>query len=108
MSQVFINLLHNAIKFTPPGGKVTLSAYKQDESIVFYVKDSGVGILPKDLARIFERFYKSDPSRSKRGTGLGLSISKHLVEIHGGKIWAESSPNNGSRFLFAIPINKSN
>ena len=106
LSQVLINLIHNAIKFTPPGGTIVASAYKEKNNIVFFVKDSGVGIPEKDLERIFERFYKSDRSRTQRGTGLGLSISKHLVEKHGGKIWVESSRKAGSTFYFSIPINR--
>jgi len=106
LSQVLINLIHNAIKFTPPGGNIIVSAYKEKNSIVFFVKDSGIGIPEKDLERIFERFYKSDRSRTRRGTGLGLSISKHLVEKHGGKIWVESSRKVGSTFYFSIPINR--
>jgi two-component system phosphate regulon sensor histidine kinase PhoR len=101
---VLVNLLHNAIKFTRPGGSIELSAYQQLNTIVFSVKDTGIGILPKDLARVFERFYKSDRSRSERGTGLGLSIARHLVEAHGGKIWAESEVNQGSTFSFSIPF----
>lgn len=104
LERVLVNLLHNAIKFTPPGGEIELSAHQKLNTIVFSIKDSGVGIQPKDLDRIFERFYKSDRSRSERGTGLGLSISKHLVEAHGGKIWAESQVNQGSTFSFSIPI----
>jgi two-component system phosphate regulon sensor histidine kinase PhoR len=104
LSRALVNLLHNAIKFTPSGGKVEVSAYQEEEDIVFYVKDTGIGIPPKDLERIFERFYKSDPSRSNQGTGLGLSITKHLVEIHGGKIYAESEPHIGTTIRFHIPI----
>jgi len=106
LSRALINLLHNAIKFTPSGGKIEISAYQDDNNIVFFVKDSGVGIPQKDLERIFERFYKSDPSRSNHGTGLGLSIAKHLVEAHGGRIWAERNPQSGSTILFIIPINQ--
>ncbi len=104
LESVLVNLLHNAIKFTPPGGSIELSAYQNLNTIVFSVKDSGIGIPPKDLARVFERFYKSDRSRSERGTGLGLSIARHLVEAHGGKIWAESQVNQGSTFSFSIPM----
>ena len=106
LERVLVNLMHNAIKFTPPGGKIEITAYQKLNTIVFSVKDSGIGIQFKDLTRIFERFYKSDRSRSERGTGLGLSISKHLVEAHGGKIWAESQVNQGSTFSFSIPITK--
>ena len=104
LSQVLLNLIHNAIKFTPPGGRIELSAIEENNHVIFFVKDNGVGIPEKDLERIFERFYKSDRSRTQHGTGLGLSISKHLVEKHGGKIWVESSFNAGSTFKFSIPI----
>jgi len=104
LERVLVNLLHNAIKFTQPGGSIQLSAARDGNQVVFSVRDSGVGIQPRDLERIFERFYKSDRSRSERGTGLGLSISKHLVEAHGGRIWAESQVNQGSLFSFSIPI----
>ena len=106
LSRVLVNLLHNAIKFTPSGGGIETSAYQESNTIVFFVKDSGVGIPQKDLERIFERFYKSDPSRSNHGTGLGLSIAKHLVEAHGGKIWAERNPQLGSTIKFFIPLNQ--
>ncbi len=104
MEQVLVNLLHNAIKFTPPGGKITVSAYREDNHITFYIKDTGVGIAPDALPRIFERFYKADKARSGGGTGLGLSIARHLVEAHGGKIWAESMVGQGSTFNFTIPL----
>jgi two-component system, OmpR family, phosphate regulon sensor histidine kinase PhoR len=104
LDQVLMNLIHNAIKFTPPGGKILVSAFTQDDKVVFCVKDTGVGISSEALQRIFERFYKTDRSRSGGGTGLGLSISKHLVEAHQGKIWAESKVDEGSAFYFSIPI----
>jgi two-component system phosphate regulon sensor histidine kinase PhoR len=104
MEQVLINLIHNAIKFTPPGGKITLAAIQQNHEIVFSVKDTGIGIPPRDLERIFERFYKVDRARSDHGTGLGLSIARHLVEAHGGRIWVESISTKGSTFFFSIPI----
>jgi len=104
IEQVLVNLLHNAIKFTPPGGKITVSAYTEDSNVIIYVKDTGVGIAPGALPRIFERFYKADRARSGGGTGLGLSIARHLVEAHGGRIWAESMVNQGSTFFFSIPL----
>ena len=104
MEQVLVNLIHNAIKFTPPGGKITLSAVPQNNEMVFTIKDTGIGIPPRDIERIFERFYKVDRARSAQGTGLGLSIARHLVEAHGGRIWVESIQTEGSTFFFSIPI----
>ncbi|NTV36552.1 MAG: cell wall metabolism sensor histidine kinase WalK, partial [Anaerolineaceae bacterium] len=101
---VLVNLIHNAIKFTTPGGKITVGGYGQKTEVVIFVRDTGVGINPDELSRIFERFYKSDRARSGKGTGLGLSISKHLVETHGGRIWAESQPGEGSTFSFSLPL----
>jgi two-component system phosphate regulon sensor histidine kinase PhoR len=103
IEQVLVNLIHNGIKFTSSGGTVTLSAEASSRLIRFAVSDSGIGIPTDDLPRIFERFYKADPSRRSGGTGLGLSISKHLIEAHGGKIWAESREGKGSTFYFELP-----
>ena len=104
IGQVFVNLIHNAIKFTAPGGSIVLSAKIEGPVVCFCVSDTGIGINAEDLPRIFERFYKADRARSSKGTGLGLSISRHLVEAHGGKIWAESIVTQGARFYFTIPI----
>lgn len=108
LEQVLVNLLHNAIKFTPMGGTILVRATPQSDDrlqneILFSVRDSGVGIPPEDLARIFERFYKADRARTGGGTGLGLAIARHLVGAHGGKIWAESQRGEGSTFYFTIP-----
>ncbi len=103
LEQVLVNLLHNAIKFTPPGGEVRLAAEVQDDDILFSVADTGVGIPADDLPRIFERFYKTDRARSGGGTGLGLAIARHLVQAHGGQIWGESVEGAGSTFYFRIP-----
>lgn len=103
ISQVFVNLIHNAIKFTPPGGSIHLTAWQEGNEVVFLVRDNGVGIARKNLKRIFERFYKADRARSGGGTGLGLSICKHIIDAHGGRIWAESEENVGSKFFFTIP-----
>ncbi|MEW5940388.1 MAG: ATP-binding protein [Chloroflexota bacterium] len=104
LEQVLVNLIHNAVKFTRRGGTVALSAKEDGKSVVFSVQDTGVGIPSDDLPRIFERFYRVEKSRTGSGTGLGLSIAKHIVEAHGGKIWAESEEGKGSTFHFAIPI----
>ncbi len=103
IQQVLVNLLHNAIKFTPPGGQVMVAAHLEDGMVRFATRDTGIGIAPDDLPRIFERFYKVDRSRATSGTGLGLAIARHLVEAHGGSIWAESQPGKGSTFYFTIP-----
>ena len=104
ITQVLINLIHNAVKFTPPGGSITLSTYQDNNQIVFYVRDTGVGIASKDLSRIFERFYKADRARAGGGTGLGLSIARHMIESHSGYIWVESEEGEGSTFYFTLPI----
>ena len=104
ITQVLINLIHNAIKFTPNGGGITVSAYLDGEQVVFFVRDTGVGIDRKDLGRIFERFYKADQARTSGGTGLGLSIARHMIESHGGYIWAESVVGGGSTFSFSLPL----
>jgi two-component system phosphate regulon sensor histidine kinase PhoR len=110
LEQVMVNLLHNAIKFTPPGGEICIRARTTvDEStqkpvLIFSVQDTGVGIPADMLPRIFERFYKGDRARSGGGTGLGLAIARHTVEAHQGKIWAESETGKGSTFYFSIPI----
>jgi two-component system phosphate regulon sensor histidine kinase PhoR len=104
LEQALVNLIHNAVKFTRRGGFVTLSANEEDGAVVFAVRDTGVGIPSDELSRIFERFYRVEKSRTGSGTGLGLSIAKHIVEAHGGKIWAESEVGHGSVFYFVIPL----
>ncbi|HSN95091.1 MAG TPA: ATP-binding protein [Anaerolineaceae bacterium] len=104
LAQVLINLIHNAIKFTATGGSIDLGAWVHDQDVIFRVRDTGVGISPKDQKRIFERFYKADRSRAGGGTGLGLSICRHMVEAHSGEIWVESVEGEGSSFFFRIPI----
>jgi two-component system phosphate regulon sensor histidine kinase PhoR len=104
LEQVLVNLLHNSIKFTPEGGYIALRANQDADNVVFSVTDTGIGIPTNDMSRIFERFYKIDRARRTGGTGLGLAIARHLVEAHGGKIWAESIEGHGSTFYFSIPI----
>ena len=103
--RMVVNLLHNAIKFTPPGGQVRVSVQAENGDAVVRVQDTGVGIEPAELPRVFERFYKIDPSRAGEGAGLGLAIAKHTALLHGGRIWAESDgPDRGSVFAVALPV----
>ena len=104
IEQVLINLIHNSIKFTNPGGQIRLDAYESDSMIVFSVADDGVGIPLETIDRIFERFYKTDRSRSSDGAGLGLAITKHVVLAHGGRVWADSQVGKGSTFYFSVPM----
>jgi two-component system, OmpR family, phosphate regulon sensor histidine kinase PhoR len=103
LEQVLVNLIHNSVKFTSPGGLITLSSERDEAFVRFAVHDTGVGIPAEDLLRIFERFFRVDRSRSGSGTGLGLSIARHIVEAHGGRIWAESEEGRGSTIYFTIP-----
>ena len=115
LEQVLVNLIHNAVKFTKPGGDIVLAADEVSvggagigeppfgDNIRFAIRDSGIGIPEDDVPRIFERFYRVDKSRAGSGTGLGLSIAKHIIEAHKGKIWAESVEGQGSTFYITIP-----
>ena len=103
LERVVVNLVQNAIKFTPAGGRVAVEAGAFVAGIEVTVSDNGEGILPEDLGRIFERFYKADRSRVSGGTGLGLAVAKHTVEAHGGSIMAESEPGKGATFTFTLP-----
>jgi signal transduction histidine kinase len=107
ISQVVGALLDNALLHTPNGGRVSVQAVALDGATAqVTVADTGEGIAPEDVGRIFERFYRVDPSRNRAtgGTGLGLTIAKQLIEAHGGRIWAESEPGKGSRFIFTLPL----
>jgi two-component system phosphate regulon sensor histidine kinase PhoR len=101
-----INLLDNAIKYTPENGSVTVTAKVVNNSLQVDIEDTGIGISEKDLPRIFERFYRVDKARSRElgGTGLGLSIVKHIVQAHGGQVWVKSELGLGSTFSFTIPL----
>ncbi len=106
LAEVLQNLLDNAMQYTPSGGQIMVSASANDAEVTFTVSDTGIGIPRADQSRIFERFYRVDVARSREvgGTGLGLSIAKHLVEVHGGRIWVESEVGQGSQFHFTVPI----
>jgi len=105
LARVLINLLDNAVKFTPEGGEITLSAFQAAGRVVLSVTDSGVGIPSEEIARIFERFYRVDHSRDRQegGTGLGLAITKHLTQAMGGTIDVESAPGRGTTFRLTFP-----
>ena len=105
LKQVLLNLINNAVSYTPENGKVSLIVDEADEYIRFHVKDNGIGIEEDNLPRLFERFYRVDKDRSRNtgGTGLGLAIVKHIVEVHEGKITVESKINEGSTFTVYIP-----
>jgi two-component system phosphate regulon sensor histidine kinase PhoR len=105
LSQVIINLLDNAIKYTPEQGTIIISMHASDKFVQVDISDTGIGIPEKDLARVFERFYRVDKARSRDlgGTGLGLSIVKHIVQAHEGEVWVKSRIGQGSTFSFMIP-----
>lgn len=106
LAEILQNLLDNATQYTLPGGRITVNAETRDADVIFTVSDTGIGIPKSDQSRIFERFYRVDAARSREagGTGLGLAIAKHLVEVHGGRIWVESEIGQGSQFHFSVPI----
>jgi signal transduction histidine kinase len=103
LKQVVVNLLTNAVKFTPSGGRVSVAASVVGDEVIVTVRDTGIGIAKDDLGRIFEAFQRGDRRASTEGTGLGLTLSKRFVELHGGRVWVESSVGAGSTFGFAIP-----
>ncbi len=102
--QTIINLVHNAVKFNHPGGRVAVSTRADGESVTVNVSDTGIGISKEDLPYVFERFYKADKARTKGGSGLGLAIAKHTIQAHGGNIWAQSEEGKGSTFSFSLPL----
>jgi signal transduction histidine kinase len=102
MRQAVANLVDNAVKYTPAGGHVAISAAAAPDGPVIAVTDTGAGISPADLPRIWDRLYRSDRSRSERGLGLGLTLVKSIVEAHGGRVDVESSPGHGARFTIRL------
>jgi signal transduction histidine kinase len=104
MRQVLANLLDNAIKYTPEGGRIDISSTRDGDEALLMVSDTGVGIPADELPRIWERLYRGDKSRSARGLGLGLSLVKAIVEAHGGRVAVESTTGAGSRFILRLPV----
>jgi two-component system phosphate regulon sensor histidine kinase PhoR len=106
MNQVFGNLIENALKYGKNGKRIRVGARLLEDEVEFTVKDFGPGIASEHLERIFERFYRVDKARSREsgGTGLGLAIVKHIVQTHGGRVWAESELGRGAAFHFTLPL----
>jgi len=106
VKQVLFNLLTNAVKFTPSGGHVDVAATRADGEIRVSVRDSGIGIAPEDQDRVFEEFQQVSAAKhlSAEGTGLGLPLARRFVELHGGRLWVESTPGAGSTFTFSLPV----
>jgi two-component system sensor histidine kinase VicK len=108
LSRILDNLVGNALRYTPEGGRILLEASLEKDQVQVTVQDTGTGISEDDLPRIFDRFYRGEKSRSRNGdkgngVGLGLAIVKGLVEAHHGEIWVESEPHEGTRFWFTLP-----
>ena len=103
LKQALYNLVSNALKFTPPGGRITLSAQRADDTVRLSVADDGIGIAPEHHARVFEKFARVDLGRREGGVGLGLSLVKSLVELHGGTVELESAPDSGTRITCRLP-----
>jgi signal transduction histidine kinase len=105
---VLANLLSNAVKFTPEGGRIQVEVETRENEVWVSVRDTGIGIPPREQERIFDRFYQAEPSLTRRfeGMGLGLSIAKGMVELHGGRIWVESVEGMGSSFTFGLPLSE--
>jgi two-component system phosphate regulon sensor histidine kinase PhoR len=106
VTQALTNLLSNATKYSPAGGRVEIGLTVEGKEAVFWVKDEGVGIEAEKLPYVFEKFYRIDNSltRETGGTGLGLANVKHIAEAHGGRAWVESKPGKGSQFFVALPL----
>jgi signal transduction histidine kinase len=106
LRQVFDNLIGNAIKYSPDGGRIVVGGVDRNSDVLVYVQDEGVGLTEADQERIFERFYRVDGAltRKTQGTGLGLYLAKAIVEAHGGTMSVDSKPGQGSTFYFTIPL----
>jgi signal transduction histidine kinase len=103
--QIMLNLLTNAVKFTPDGGRVDVDARREGGAVVIAVADTGIGIAPEDHEAVFEEFRQvgRNYKNKQEGTGLGLALTRKFVELHGGRIWLDSAPGRGSKFTFTLP-----
>lgn len=104
LNQIWFNLLDNAIKFTEPGGRISITALKKDSSIVCQIADTGVGMSLETLKHIYEQFYRGDTAKRYEGTGLGLSLVQRIIQLHDGRIFAESKVGEGTKFTISLPI----
>jgi two-component system sensor histidine kinase KdpD len=104
IEQVLINVLDNAIKYTPPGSPLSLSAWTTDGAVTVEVADRGPGLPPGEEQRVFEKFYRAQRPGESSGAGLGLTICRGIIEAHGGHIWAENRPGGGTAFRFTLPL----
>ena len=106
LEQILHNLLENAVKYSPKGGRIVVQGTVRGQNAVISVSDQGIGIPTEQLDKVFERFYRIESPLTRRagGSGLGLPITKALVEAHGGRIWVESQPGKGSSFIFTLPL----
>jgi two-component system sensor histidine kinase BaeS len=107
-SQVLMNILDNALRYTPKEGRVAISTKQNANLVEINIQDSGDGVTPEDAAHLFDRFYRADASRTRDagGSGLGLAIAKSIVEMHKGKIWAESEKGKGLKVIIQLPVSK--
>jgi signal transduction histidine kinase len=105
MERVFLNLLSNAVKFTPENGKVSISIEEKDNDTQFSIEDTGIGIPPQDIQKVFQEFFRADNALDQKikGSGLGLSLVKKIIDAHKGKIWFDSALGKGTRFTFTLP-----
>ncbi|MEK4063239.1 MULTISPECIES: sensor histidine kinase [unclassified Paenibacillus] len=104
MSQVWLNVIGNAIKFTPKGGEITVALRRNGQTISVVICDTGIGMSPETLKHIFEKFYQGDPTRSADGNGLGLALVSRIIKLSGGTIDVSSTPGQGSKFSFILPM----
>ena len=105
IAEVFINLINNAIKFTPEGGSITVRISGTKDQAEVSVTDTGIGLAEDQIPRLFSKFFQVSRTQPKgeKGTGLGLAICREIIDLHGGKIWAKSEPGKGSTFTFTLP-----